>query len=82
MKTAKKIIVAVLALAVIGLTIPTLWPILDGAAGNVSAMAPGEAGGELVQAIFPVGLLLVGVAIGVGLLIFAVKKIGSFSKGR
>ena len=82
MRIAKKIVVAVLALAVIGLIIPVLYPILNGAAGNVSAMNGTETGAGLIQTVFPVGLMLVGIAIAVGLIIFGVSKLRSFSKGR
>lgn len=66
-------------LIVIATAFPILWPIVTSAGGNITAMAGTDAGTTTVQSFWPIVLLLVGLGIAVGLIVYAMKKFGLFA---
>lgn len=64
----------VVALIALGTVIPILWPLAAGTTDNISAMAGTDAGTTTIQAFWPVVLLLVGLGLAVGLIVYALRK--------
>lgn len=61
-------------LIVLGSAIPVLWPLIVSSGDNISSMTGTDSGTSLIQAFWPIILLLVGLGVAVALIIFAIKK--------
>ena len=73
------IIGVVVVLLVIGTVFPVLWPMVTGSVtANITAMTGTDAGTTTIQAFWPVILLVVGMGLAVGLIMFGLKKFGLF----
>jgi len=68
------IITTVIVIIVVATAFPVLWDIALDASENISAMTGTDAGTTTIQAFFPIVLMLVGLGIAVGLIMYAVKK--------
>lgn len=75
------LIAVVVVIIVLAYAIPVLWPIAVTASANISSMSGTDAGTTTIQAFWPVVLLIVGLGIAVGLIVFALKKFGLMSGG-
>ena len=75
------IISIVIVIIVLANAIPVLWPMATSASANITAMTGTDAGTTTIQAFWPVVLLLVGIGIAIGLIVFAMRKFGIFSGG-
>lgn len=75
------IISVVIVIIVIAYAWPVLWPIATTAGDNISAMTGTDAGTTTVQSFWDVVLLLVGLGVAVGLVVFALKKFGVLGGG-
>lgn len=64
----------VVAIIIIGTMFPILWPIATATTTNVTAMTGTDAGTTTFKAFWPVVMLLGGLGIAVGVIIFALKK--------
>lgn len=71
------IIGVIVVLAVIGSAFPVLWPVVSGTATTaVEGMNGTDSGTTTFQTFWPIALLFVGLGIGVGLIVFALRKFG------
>lgn len=70
---------AVVMIIVLARAIPVLWPLATSASGNITAMTGTDAGTTTIQAFWPVILLLIGLGMAVGLIVWALKKFGVLS---
>lgn len=74
------LLTALIAIAVVLIVLarafPILWPMVTSAGGNVTAMNGTDAGTTTFVAFWPVALLVVGIGVAVGLIIFALKSFG------
>lgn len=75
------IIVVCVVLIVIARAFPVIWPIVTAAGANITAMSGDDAGTTTIIAFWPLVLMLVGLGVGVGLIIFAVKNFGLLKNG-
>ena len=67
----------VVVLIVIGTAFPILWPMVTGAVtDNITAMTGTDAGTTTFISFWPVVLLVVGLGIAVGIVVFALRKFG------
>ena len=75
------VISLVVVIIVLATSIPILWPMATEASGNITAMTGTDAGTETIQAFWPVVLLIVGIGVAVGLIVYALKEFGIMGKG-
>lgn len=68
------IVTVVVVIIALSRAIPILWPMATEASGNITAMTGTDAGTTTIQAFWPLILLLVGLGIAIGLVIYALKK--------
>ena len=68
-------------LIVIATAFPIVWPMVTGASGNITAMTGTDAGTTTVQGFWPLILLVVGIGIAIGLIMYGLKKFQIMSKG-
>ena len=67
----------VVVLLVIGTVYPILWPMVTGTVTeNITAMTGTDAGTTTFQAFWPVVLLVVGIGLAVGLVVYGLRKFG------
>lgn len=72
----------VVVLLIIGTTFPILWPMVTGeVTDNITAMAGTDAGTTTFQAFWPVVLLVVGIGLAVGLIVYGLRKFGLMGGG-
>ena len=71
----------VVVLIVIFRAFPILWPMATDASANITAMSGTDAGTTTVQGFMPVVLLIVGLGIGIGLIVFALRQFGLLGGG-
>jgi len=71
----------VIVVIVLANAIPVLWPMATDASGNITAMTGTDAGTTTIQAFWPVVLLLVGLGVAVGLIVYALRKFGMLGGG-
>ncbi len=70
-----------IVLIVIAYAFPILWPIVITATVQVDNMTGTDVGTTTFQAFWPIVLLLVGLGVAVGLIVYAVKRFGLLSGG-
>ena len=82
MSLLSALIIIVVVMIVLGTSIPVLWPLLTDTSTNITAMTGTDAGTTTIQAFWPIILLIIGLGVAVGLIVFALKKFGLFGGGR
>lgn len=81
MKILYALIGVAVVLIVLGSAIPVLWPLAAGSADNISAMTGTDAGTTTIKAFWPIILLIIGLGIAIGLIIYGLKKFGMMGGG-
>lgn len=76
------VITVVIVLIVLGASIPILWPIAIDYSDNITAMTGTDAGTTTMQALWPLALMLIGLGVAVGLLVYALNKFGVIGRLR
>lgn len=71
----------IVVLIVLGYTIPVLWPIAVATSTNITAMSGTDSGTIMIQTFWPVILMVVGLGVAVGLIVFALRKFGLLGGG-
>ena len=69
----------VVTIIVLARAIPVLWPLATEASENVTAMTGTDAGTTTIVAFWPIILLLVGLGIAIGLIVYALKRFNILS---
>lgn len=68
------IITVAVVLIVIATAFPIVWPMVVAAGGNITAMTGTDAGTTTVQGFWPLIMLMVGIGIAIGLVVYAVRQ--------
>lgn len=68
----------VIIMLVMSYAVPVLWPLVVTASANVTAMSGSDGGTTIMKALWPVALLMVGLGVGIGLIIFALRQLDVF----
>ena len=68
-------------LIVIATAFPIIWPMVTTAGANITAMSGTDAGTTTIQGFWPLILLVVGIGIAIGLIMYGLKKFQVMSKG-
>ena len=68
-------------LIVIATAFPIIWPMVVDAGGNITAMTGTDAGTTTLQGFWPLILLVVGIGIAIGLIMFGLNKFRVMSNG-
>lgn len=76
------LVAVVVVIIVLANAIPVLWPLATGASGNITAMTGTDAGTTTIQAFWPIILLLVGLGVAVGLIVYALRRFGLLGGGK
>lgn len=71
----------VVVVIVLATTIPVLWPLATDASTNITSMTGTDAGTTTIQTFWPIILLIIGLGLAVGLIVFALQKFGLISGG-
>ena len=61
-------------LIVIATAFPIIWPMVVDAGGNITAMTGTDAGTTTLQGFWPLILLVVGIGIAIGLIMYGLHK--------
>ena len=69
------VIGGVVILLVVGNAFISMWPQVTGVSGNVTAMTGTDVGTTTMQWVFPLVLLVFGIAIGIALIMWAINQI-------
>lgn len=75
------IIAVVVVIIVLANTIPVLWPMATTASENITSMSGTDAGTTTMKAFWPIALLMCGLGIGVGMIVFGLRKFGLIGRG-
>lgn len=70
------VIMLVLAILIVGTIIPAMWPLAVESLANVAAMNGTDTGTTLIQALWPVGIMVAAIGLGIWLIIFSIRKLG------
>lgn len=81
MKLIVGLVSVVVILVVVAAAFPTLWQTVTGASGNITGMAGTDTGTTMVKTFWPIVLLVVGLGIAVGLIMFGLRKFGVLKDG-
>lgn len=76
MRILYAVIGVTVVLLVLGSAVPVLWPLAAGSADNISAMTGTDVGTTTIQSFWPVILLVVGIGLAVGLIVYGLKQFG------
>lgn len=68
-------------LIVIATAFPIVWPMVVAAGANVTSMEGTDAGTTTLVGFWPLILLVVGIGIAIGLIMYGLKKFQIMSKG-
>ena len=71
----------VIVLIVLAYAIPVLWPIAITAGANITAMTGTDAGTTTLQGFWPLILLVVGIGIAIGLIMYGLHKFEVLTNG-
>ena len=69
----------VVTIIVLARAIPVLWPLATEASANITAMEGTDAGTTTIVAFWPVVLLIVGLGVAIGLIVYALKRFNILS---
>ena len=78
-----KVIYLALGILIVGTIIPAMWPVAVATLTDVSAMNGTDTGTTMIQALWPVGIMVAAIGLGVWLIFYAMRQLGVFgaSKG-
>jgi len=82
MNIPKKVLLTIVSFVLLGVLVPVLWPLMQGTTEDIAAINGTDAGTGFLQAAWPIGLLLIGIAIAVGLLVWAIRRFSILGRGR
>ena len=80
MEFVKKVVYIVLAVVILGFTLPVLWPLLQDANTAIAGMSGGDET-TILQAIFPVALIILAIGIAGGLIYWGLRQFGVVGAG-
>ena len=71
----KRIISALLVIAVLGYVLPALWPLMQDTTDAITGLSGGTET-DILKAIWPIALIIIGIGIAAGVIFFALKQFG------
>lgn len=77
-----RVIFLVLGIVIVGSMIPALWPVAEQTGTAIQAMNSTSTAGEFIKTMWPLGLIVAGIGLGVWLIFFALQKLGVFGGGK
>ena len=75
------LITVAVVLIVIATAFPIIWPMVTSAGANITAMTGTDAGTTTIQGFWPLIMLVVGIGIAIGLIMYGLRKFGVLSQG-
>lgn len=72
----KKVVYLVIGIVLLGALIPALWPTVEDTATDVAAMNATTVGGEFIQNMWPVILIIIGLGLGAFLIFWGLRQLG------
>lgn len=76
MGIAVSVIGVVITIVILANVIPVLWPIATTASANVTSMTGTDVGTTTIVSFWPIALLVIGIGIAVGVIIYGLKAFG------
>jgi hypothetical protein len=70
------VIMLVLAILIVGTVIPAMWPLAVESLTNVAAMNGTDTGTTLIKALWPVGVMVAAIGLGIWLILYAIRRLG------
>lgn len=70
------VIMLVLAILIVGTVIPAMWPLAVESLTNIAAMNGTDTGTVMIKALWPVGVMVAAIGLGIWLIIYAIRKLG------
>lgn len=67
---------AIITIILIADVVPILWPMAETASANITNMSTSTQGGQLIVSFWPIVLLVVGIGLAVGAIVWALGKFG------
>ena len=77
---AKKLIMVAVTMVVMGILVPVFWPMILDTNDAIQAIEGADAATAFLKAVWPIGVLVVGIGIAVGLIMYALRKFGVIGK--
>lgn len=77
-----RVIFLVLGIVIVGAMIPALWPVAEQTGTAIQAMNTTGASGDFIKTMWPIGLIVAGLGLGIWLIFFALSKLGVFGAGK
>ena len=81
MSLVRRIVLVLLVVVVIGVTVPVLWDLFQDAGDAIAGLSGGSET-DILQAIWPVAMILISIGIGAGVVFYALKQFGVVGKGK
>lgn len=75
------VIMLVLAILIVGTVIPAMWPLAVESLESIAAMNGTDTGTTMIQALWPVGVMVAAIGLGIWLIIYAIRKLGITGAG-
>jgi len=66
----------VITVIVLANAIPILWPMMETASANITSMNTTTQGGNLFVSFWPIALLIIGIALAISVIVYALKQFG------
>jgi hypothetical protein len=70
------VIMLVLAILIVGTVIPAMWPLAVESLTSVAAMNGTDTGTTLIKALWPVGVMVAAIGLGIWLILYAIRRLG------
>lgn len=70
----RRFVTVVLSIVLLGALVPVLWPLFVGTDTDIQAMTETDDATVLFQTIWPIALLVIGVALAAGVVFYALRK--------
>lgn len=69
-----KLIGVLVVVLVLGSAVPVIWPMITATSDNITAMTGTDSGTTFIQDFWPLVILLIGIGLAVGLIMFAIRR--------
>lgn len=70
----KSLLAAVMGVAILGAAVPVLWPVIADSDTAIQAMNGTDDGTGFIQEFWPIGIMIGGIGVGIGLVYMIMKK--------
>lgn len=70
----RRVVTILLVIVILGTALPVMWPLFVATDTDIQAMTETDDATTMLQAIWPIGLLVLGLAIVAGIIFYALRK--------